>query len=601
MSVCLGLGSWASLAAPAAGPIRPSASAVCHIAGKSYTYTPDAELAQLTPQSRVFISRNKQPLHVRFYWLPAKDHISVGFEYAPKDPLALRDPPLSYDCDVTIKGQATHQDVVGHHQFTRWRVQSHILEPESPKPYWDKWLVLHHAQPKARAAFFSSYLDKYRAGAALDQGDIEAAAGGNLHKSLWDNAGLERLMGTAGGRKEIGPVDEASAAFVALHPDITGHPFSSKREENFWRLAKRIMMSQAEAVGGMPIAIRDPATGQALILEGRYAQTTYLKQWQGKQGNYIPQSAPDGKKGGWTMDTAHNAGSVLYYPALLTGDPYLVEAAQFMASFCLAYRPPQYRSDKQLFLSNGQYRARAWSLFRVKQAEVLSMPGRYRDYLSRALTNNLNYLLSLNSISWRAFAAPDKVDGGAVTNRAAVKDGPAVNRDGSPARLLKGDAGSARQYSSWQADFMTMAFTWPTLLGDSRWKPVLPTLVKSYQRRFRNPDTGQLNMNEGVAYYYSLTPAIVGHGVASYPPYTSWAQVKRQAQDNPLWPAEHPLGSETQGWGSYHLYAKSALAMLTAAKAPGAKEIYDYVLGEEDRMAALGKIKLREYKMDIEP
>ena len=319
----------------------PNADARCTLGGRTLDYRPDRRMPDVVATSQIWQARTSGPLTVRFYATPAHGHVSVAFEYNPPDLLAARDSPIDYDCIIRIGEKRYSQSVQGHYQFQRWRVQNKPLPLDGDvRALVASWKLLPHGVPPNRPNWLQiasgHRLPDWRM--LVGTGQVREALGKNLYTGPFSAAGFQTYMGAPGGRKDFGPVDEASACWVAMHPDL--RPGTQVRiNQNEWRVCEAAMRDGAEAVGSMPINVRDPATGGPLAYIGRYAGSW----WQREVGKaVIKVNIPNGRDGGWTMDVAHFPAPA-YVTALVSQDPYLIEAVMFSASYVIGNRNFQQR------------------------------------------------------------------------------------------------------------------------------------------------------------------------------------------------------------------------------------------------------------------
>jgi hypothetical protein len=161
-----------------------------------------------------------------------------------------------------------------------------------------------------------------------------------------DTGGLTTGMGTGGERPEIGPITESQAAYL-LHGNAE---------------ALTTMMTQAEAVGSMPIWARDERTG-ALVDVYTMPDVAFRA-----GAPTIPQPAypysPDGSYNDhmFRMDVAHIP-SPAYVPWLLTDDPYFYESVEAIGSYGVL-ATDYHRASQKLpgLVDPGETRAWGWGV-----------------------------------------------------------------------------------------------------------------------------------------------------------------------------------------------------------------------------------------------
>lgn len=195
-----------------------------------------------------------------------------------------------------------------------------------------------------------------------------------------DTGGLAIGMGTAGERPDIGPITEYQAAYL-LHGNAE---------------ALMTMMTQAEAVGSMPIWARDERTG-ALVDVYQLPNVAFRA-----GAPPIPQPAhPYNADGSYNdflfrMDVAHLP-SPAYVPWLLTDDPYFFEGVEAIGSYGLL-ASAYHRANQKLpgLVYPGETRAWAWGIrepFRLGAFAPESPPAwlKPRSYWRKVVADNLSF------------------------------------------------------------------------------------------------------------------------------------------------------------------------------------------------------------------
>ena len=195
-----------------------------------------------------------------------------------------------------------------------------------------------------------------------------------------DIGGLATGMGGAGERSDIGPITEYQAAYLL--------------DGNAEMLTT--LLTQAEAVGSMPIWARDQLTGGLADIY----QMPHIAFSAGEPT--IPQPPypynPDHSYNEYLfrMEVAHIP-SAAYVPWLLTDDPYFYEGAEAIASYGVL-ATDFHRSNQKLpgLVYPGETRAWAWGmreLFRMGAFAPENPPSwlKPRSYWRKLVADNLSY------------------------------------------------------------------------------------------------------------------------------------------------------------------------------------------------------------------
>jgi hypothetical protein len=160
-----------------------------------------------------------------------------------------------------------------------------------------------------------------------------------------DTAGLEVGMGAPADRPEIGLITEHQAWYL-----ITGDAG-----------CKTTMLAQAEAVGSMPIWVRDADTG-AIVDPGAHPYVAFADADKGRHYT-IPKSPVDPVRAPthFGMDEAHMPATA-YVPYMLTLDSYFLEGMHALAAYGMM--EANYRRLKEKLprlAATGQPRGLAWN------------------------------------------------------------------------------------------------------------------------------------------------------------------------------------------------------------------------------------------------
>ncbi len=157
--------------------------------------------------------------------------------------------------------------------------------------------------------------------------------------SVMGFAGMTTAMGGTGERPDIGIMPNWSANYIC-----NGALLST-------------VLAQGEASGTVGMHIRDPDTGAPIDMITKYPRATMYSASAGSP--FVTSTV-----GLVAYDDGHDP-AMSYLPALLTGDPYFIEALQFQSNYEMIGAPPQYRYTKA-----GRYGA--WGLRNKAYATVMS-------------------------------------------------------------------------------------------------------------------------------------------------------------------------------------------------------------------------------------
>jgi Ca2+-binding RTX toxin-like protein len=344
--------------------------------------------------------------------------------------------------------------------------------------------------------------------------------------TLMGSSLIEKYMGETGGRGDIGPVTQWTAAYLASQDPR----------------AFEVMMAQADAGGSIPWHYRDEKTGDYvridehpnLWLDGRASGE------QSIAGGYEP-------GGGWSPELAHQP-ELSYVPYLLTGTHYYLDEVQAQAAFGIAADNPEFRDGANGIEPWGQIRALAWGLRDIGNAMYVTPDSDpMQAYYEKILDNNLKNLVD-TYITKGTLDSAKEVEG-----------------------YLAGDYGTPGAMAPWQQDYVMMALGRIAAQGNEDAAALMGWMSNFVAGRFINGDYG-FDPLYGPAYNLYL---------GENPAYGTWSQVSNASLDYSL--------SELDGYpdwaGGYAAGAKGALAsLITETHDLDAYEAYGYVVSQTTGM-----------------
>lgn len=180
---------------------------------------------------------------------------------------------------------------------------------------------------------------------------------------------LQPLMGTTGGRNDIGPVPTWHSMYMISQDDR----------------ALEVMLANADAAGSAPIHFRDESTDKIVECETYPSFSLNLS----SKPVPLPVNRPDPTD--WGPDSEHQA-SFAYVPYLITGDYYYLEETQFWASFSLVKMPTGYRGFEKGLVRQQTVRAQAWTLRNIcDAARITPETHPLKGALQRIKQHNLDW------------------------------------------------------------------------------------------------------------------------------------------------------------------------------------------------------------------
>lgn len=204
----------------------------------------------------------------------------------------------------------------------------------------------------------------------------QQAAFGPLAWLLW-----EPLMGTTGGRRDLGP----SPTWFVMHL-LAQDPRT-----------KEIMLAQADAAVGWDIHYRDETHGNQIFNIEDYPTfssrlytpgASPLPSWRGPNSIEVFYT-------GTSSDFEHQA-DFAYLPYLLTGELFYLDELLFWASYCLHGRTPGTRDNANgRVVGASTVRAQAWSLRTIGcAARITPQNHPLKAHFERVLDYNLDWMAS---------------------------------------------------------------------------------------------------------------------------------------------------------------------------------------------------------------
>jgi len=277
--------------------------------------------------------------HATFY--PALNKVKVRFIGEIANTIALQD--MTYNLDLTL-GYTNPVNVYTKSNFlhtcaTRWTKEYWI---GGPPPTLD---IDHNLNYLTLSKGIPNYDPQYSIQENTRTLNYNSWNNILIHKDLGDTGLLQKAMGTAGGREDIGPVPGWHARWL-----YTGDA----------RMAE-IALKNSELAGRWPMHLREGRAGgifdRAGVAEplGRVVSISNRPTLYSYNLNYFSGSSvnttsdrltPVGtcSNQGWVPDRGHQP-DLFSVPYLLTGDYFYLEELQFWASFTAAFVHPGQGDD----------------------------------------------------------------------------------------------------------------------------------------------------------------------------------------------------------------------------------------------------------------
>lgn len=439
---------------------------------------------------------------------------------------------------------------------TRWRWQS------APRPivrtYED--LVAMKAIPRLSL--------EYRGGAAIPPGRDWLGP--------TDTGGLYVAMGATGDRNDVGLITEQQAAYLLTGDDG----------------CRRTMMAQAEAVGSMPLWIRDVATG-ATVDAGAYPYIALSDASSGGKRYAIPTPAIRPiSPNRFGLDTAHMPAAA-FVVGMLTRDPYLLEAMHATAMFgVLQFNRGRLQNKLPRLVNTGQPRSLAWN-WRDMFRNMLFTPNPVPSWL-------------LSQDQWRAYI-PDQVEFGNRYIGASV----------SPCTTVFKFFPAVSNNQAFMLDYILLTAGWIKLTGEfPEMDPIIAYAATPRLTMSDPTDKAGWDHRHQMIYYGPVFDARKGAQAIGSPAYDyrvpaspdtpeSWAELwscmqKWAAVHESGWVAPEKLAPDTLSpvQRGYLSLIRADLAGLAQAGVPGAREAHDWLAS---KLFATKTVQAARFKWAISP
>jgi hypothetical protein len=438
-----------------------------------------------------------------------------------RNDIAMRDGGgmARYTAVMRLDGQEAGRFTIDrHHQYTAWGRLAVLRGGAGGAPR-----VLHDAGYLADAGAVA----RYNLANGVD-GALLETLGSGLSARDWaapfSSRGITQDMYGTGGRPDIGPTTQAQAAWL-----ITGD-----------RRAAAYATGQAEAAGGVPWHVWDPAGGNVSASGGRQAPgpggwldaVRWPRLWTDGRGGPPPGglAQPMPADTGWGADAAHQP-DLNYVPYLLTGRRAFLDELQAQAAWCVIAQWPDVRTTARgpavNVVRSNQVRGAAWSLRQLDNA-AWTAPQDDPDagYFQLAANANWEYLRS-SIPAWSA-------------------------QQGEMQGCIPGVYGSEDALPPWQQDYFASTAAAAARRGNGDAMVVLRWMGNFLAGRFLSGAKG-FAPNDGSAYLIAARTTPDGNI-----PLTSWAQAGQVMKAKGL--------TNGTGWersdGDYNQWALQSLAAL---------------------------------------
>jgi len=345
-----------------------------------------------------------------------------------------------------------------------------------------------------------------------------------------DLAGITPYIPSTGERDEIGLFTEAQAEYLC------------QRTQTAWASVQ----AQLEASGTIPWHFRDEKTNAPLDVN-EYPQATMY----GSTGDPLIKNPTSPI----TLDDSHE-GSFAFLSFALTGDPYALEEMQFYTTYNTICVPPNARQNWNL---GHAVRAVAWALRALAQNATMTpveVPSwlMSREYFKTLLDQEREWFMT----RWVGSTTPP------ASNFNIVSDG-----NGAPASPPIPANGYV---SIWMEDFLSAVLGWIVCAGHEDWRPIMNWKAKDIMAR-----------TNGISGWVRAVPTLytmVIRGTSSGPYADDWLeawQLNEQFQSTKVKYTDANAFPTTLDL-TYPSYIMGALALLSAAGAPGADDSYAWIL-----------------------
>jgi hypothetical protein len=399
---------------------------------------------------------------------------------------------FTYDATVSVGGSPVFsQTALTHFHHARWR-----------KTFW--W----GAEPQLHVRHNPTYLMATKAISNYDPAIRVSEASLAGLDTNWANAKKQPMapgivlpaMPTTGGRADIGPLPQWTAAYV-LSMD---------------RRAKTATLGTGDLAGSWPIHLRDKLTDLPIsvkdfpymTLEGRPGDTVNPVT---RRSEAFPACGGNCSTAPYNYqpDSAHQP-SLAFVPYLVTGDHFYLEELHFWANYNVVKANPYYRGFDKGLMKWDQVRGQAWSLRTLGHAAYITPDSHpLKRYFSDLVANNLEWYNATYTN-----ANPNQlgvIDGSgqyahmpmAYTTPAGTQTGLAPWMDDfftwSAGYLSELDFAGARELLVWKSKFPVGRLTTPgycwidgatyaLTVRPNATAPLYATLAEAYQATMRGVD-----------------------------------------------------------------------------------------------------------------
>ncbi|MBI3897221.1 MAG: hypothetical protein HY308_02875 [Gammaproteobacteria bacterium] len=378
---------------------------------------------------------------------------------------------VTYDVDISIRGTSVYsKPALLHYRQARWRKVFTPFTDVAPR-YDVAYLKKTGAVPN------------YDPTVTLNDKTLTSWSDHSLSIEPLTTVLINPVMGTAGGRSEIGILPGFTAAYV-MSMDAR---------------ARQALLAVGTLAGSFSIHFRDKNTDRPVSIT-TYPDLTLLGN-PGDTKHPFPACSGDCTNSpSLVPETAHQP-SLAYLPYLITGDRYHLDELQFWADYNAFVSNPAYRANAQGLVKWDQVRGQAWSLRTLAQVTLITPDDDpLKNYFSTILDYNL------------AWYRDHLVNGEFTNNLGLVANGTVFAYQ------------NGRGFAPWMDDFFTSAANEMFAMGFDNAKPLLSFKAGSPVKRM-------LDMCWIGAASYSM----VVRADTTSPLYQSFGDVERATFDTSAW------------------------------------------------------------------
>jgi Ca2+-binding RTX toxin-like protein len=428
-----------------------------------------------------------------------------------------------YSATVTQTGMPSWKSpVIAHHKFQEWH-----------KVFWNK------DTPFPSVIFDIDYLER---AAAIPNYDLSSGLSRTKLTQSWaalskadtqplGAALITKLMGTTGGRDDIGPTTNWVADYLVSQDPA----------------ARTVMLAQADAAGSIPWHVRE-IDGRMVTAE---SHPLLWLDYRCHTADCLPGGYADIVTAtGWGPEQAHEP-DLAYVPYLTTGSHFYLDQLQSEANWLVLAQNPDYRRGATgLIYPANQVRGTAWNLRDIGNAAWISPDeDPNRPYFEKTLNSNMNGLQELY-LTQRTMRQYGSIEGFIEFNHETI--GP------------------------WQQDFLALTLTQLAFRGNDSGDRLARWMQNFIAGRFIHGADGYDPLR-GPGYYLACIDP------QSKLPVTSWAGLYE------LNFAGKPAPTELDGgpvYGSnYAAVARSATASLfSLTQDPRALRAYAFIVSNAEKM-----------------